>query len=170
MINTRTLTSLAAAVLGLTMMAPNCPTCGPRPDQARSSNVMITVSGLTKQQFDALPANAIVMQKGGMRMTKSEIVARAAKARADAAARDQQRVRDFQAHRARVLSDEQAKLRTKNARLYAELTRLHQIQVASRNASPAERARLNQRATMGLRQLRGSAPTSPNIRGPMNNR
>jgi hypothetical protein len=188
MINTRTLTSLAAAVLGLTMMAPNCPTCGPRPDQAPSSNVMITVGGLTKPQFDALPANAIVMQKGGMRMTKSEIVARATKQRADAMALRQQRLRDFQAHRARVLSDDQAKLRAKNAKLYAELTRLHQAQVAmspqrqalereardismrSRNASPAERAQLNQRAAMALRQLRSSAPTSPNIRGPMNNR
>ena len=187
MINTRTLTSRAAAVLGLTMMAPNCPTCGPRPDQARSSNVMITVGGLTKPQFDALPANAIVMQKG-KRIAKSEIIARAAKERADATARRQQRVRDFQAHRARVLSDDQAKLRAKNAKLYAELTWLHQAQVAmspqrqalereardismrSRNASPAERAQLNQRAAMALRQLRSSAPTSPNIRGPMNNR
>jgi hypothetical protein len=188
MINTRTLTSLAAAVLGLTMMAPNCPTCGSRPDQARSSNVMITVGGLTKPQFDALPANAIVMQKGGMRISKSEIIARATKQRADAMALRQQRVRDFQAHRARVLSAEQAKLRTKNARLYAELTRLHQVQVAmspqrqalyreasdismrSRNASAAERAQLNQRAAVALRQLRGSARTSPNIRGSMNHR
>ncbi len=187
MINTRTLTSLAAAVLGLTMMAPNCPTCGPHPGQARPSNAIITASGLTKPQFDALPANAIVMQKG-MRTTKGEIIARAAKERADATARRQQRVRDFQAHRARVLSAEQAKLRTKNARLYAELTRIHQVQVAmspqrqeleretrdistrSRNASPAEREQLNQRAAVALRQLRSSAPTSPNIRGPMNNR
>jgi hypothetical protein len=105
-----------------------------------------------------------------MRISKSEIIARATKQRADAMALRQQRVRDFQAHRARVLSDEQAKLRAKNARLWAELARLHQIQVASRNASPAERAQLNQRAAMGLRQLRGSAPTSPNIRGPMNHR
>jgi hypothetical protein len=143
--------------------------------------------GLTKPQFDALPANAIVMQKG-KRIAKSEIIARAAKERADSMARGQQRVRDFQAHRARVLSAEQAKLRTKNARLYAELTRLHQVQVAmspqrqalyreasdismrSRNASAAERAQLNQRAAVALRQLRGSARTSPNIRGSMNHR
>ena|SRR6266849_3111704 len=83
MINTRTLTSFAAAVLGLTMMAPNCPTCGPHPGQVRPSNAIITASGLTKPQFDALPANAIVMQKG-MRTTKGEIIARAAKERADA--------------------------------------------------------------------------------------
>ena len=123
-----------------------------------------------------------------MRISKSEIIARATKQRADAMALRQQRVRDFQAHRARVLSAERAKLRTKNARLYAELTRLHQVQVAmspqrqaleretrdistrSRNASPAEREQLNQRAAVALRQLRSSAPTSPNIRGPMNNR
>lgn len=188
MINTRTLTNLAAAMLGFAMMAPNCPTCGTRPGQARPSNVIITVSGLTKPQFDALPDNAIVMQKG-TRITKGEINARAEKARADATALRQQRVRDFQAHRARVLSDEQAKLRAKNAKLWAELARLHQIQVASmtpqrqalyreasdisarsRNASPAEREQLNQRAAMALEQLRGSAPSSANIRGPMNNR
>ena len=137
MINTRTLTSLAAAVLGLTMMAPNCPTCGPHPGQARPSNAIITASGLTKPQFDALPANAIVMQKG-MRTTKSEIIARATKQRADAMALRQKRVRDFQAHRARVFSAEQAKLRRKNARLYAELTRLHQV----RNESAAPGARV----------------------------
>jgi hypothetical protein len=44
------------------------------------------------------------------------------------------------------------------------------ISMRSRNASPAERAQLNQRAAMALEQLRGSAPSSANIRGPMNHR
>jgi hypothetical protein len=188
-LNMRTIESLAAVVLGLCTMAPNCPTCGP--STYRPNAAVIAAKGPTKQQFNALPDNAIFEYKG-RRLTKGQFLANASRAHATASARreaalSQNRAR-FEGFRTKFLSDQHARLQTKNARLYAELTRIHQVQVAmspqrqaleretrdistrSRNASPAERAQLNQRAAMALRQLRGSAPTSPNIRGPMNNR
>jgi hypothetical protein len=171
-------------------MAPNCPTCGPSTYPPNAA--VIAANGPTKQQFNALLDNSIFVYKG-RRLTKGDFLVNASRAHTAALARHeavlaQNRAR-FEGLRARFLNDQHARLQAKNARLYAELTRLHQVQAAamdpqhqalereardistrSRNASPAERAQLNQRAANALRQLRRSASNSPNIRGPMNNR
>ncbi len=180
---------LAAATLGLCVVARTCPTCGPFAEGPGAG--VIAADGLTKQSLAALPDNAVLEHKGA-RFTKADFVSRAMKGHADAAARRQalaaQDRAKFQAYRAKFYSDQRARLQQKNAAFGAEVGRRRQalaVQMTpqrqalhreafdligrAQHASPAEKAQLNTRAGQILQQLGGPAPAMPVAPGaPMN--
>lgn len=130
---------------------------------------------LTRRQFKALPATAVIEMKG-QRITKAQILARAdAQRKAASAELEANRRLDraaFEAKRAQFLRQQQAQLSAGNARASAEASRLTasaalqvrtretiqqeaaQLLIRSRSTrTPAERAQIEQRAAELLREL-----------------
>lgn len=132
------------------------------------------VSGerLTKQQFEALPDNALIEFKG-QRATKASIRAREAQNRATAErmnALARQTRAEFEQRRIQFGQQRKAKLEADRAKAMAEFARLNQansrqikaieveaaqLQERSKRASTAEKARIEERAYQLLQQLRG---------------
>ncbi len=178
MMSARTVT-IAVAVLSLSLIAPTRPARG-QPAGAAPQAGAIRAEGLTQQQFDALPDSAAIEHKG-VRITKGQLRARAASARAQAEAKRNaaraQRKAKFEANRANFLATQHARLAEKLSKFRAEVVRLQQVRAArmtpqrqalhreawdlvgrAKNAAPAERPQLDQRAAEILQQLRGSGP------------
>jgi hypothetical protein len=140
-------------------------------DRERASRPQ-TVSGerLTKQQFEALPDSTLIDFKG-RRMTKAGIRAREAQSRetaekAEALARQsrmefQQQLIQFEQQRKTKLEIDKAKAMGEFARrseahspqLKAIEVEAVQLQERSKRASPAEKARIEQRASQLLQQV-----------------
>jgi hypothetical protein len=133
-----------------------------------------TVSGdrLTKQQFEALPDSALIDFKG-RRMTKASIRAREAQSRetaekAEALARqsrmefqqqliqfEQQRKTKLEIDKAKAMGEFVRRSQAHSPQLKAIEVEAAQLQERSKRASPAEKARIEQRANQLLQQVQG---------------
>lgn len=137
---------------------------------ARAQN--IRGDQLTPQQFKALSDDAVI-EFEGKNSTAGEFRAKARQQQQEfnsegAAANKGQKEGD--AKKAKFLQDQKAKLDAENAKVMAQLARMrqsgggvpenikqeaNQLRERSKNASPAEKAQIEQRAGELLRQLQG---------------
>jgi len=140
--------------------------------EAVSSPQVVSGDRLTKQQFEALPDSALVEFKG-RRMTKASIRAREVQSResaekAQALARqsrmefkqqliqlEQQRKMKLEADRAKAMGEFARRSQAHSPQLKAIEVEAAQLQERSKRASPADKARIEERANQLLQQVQG---------------
>jgi hypothetical protein len=171
---------VSAASLG--QQAPmTAQTGAPNEQTGSQAGPVINSAQLTKEQFRALPPNAVL----DIQITKAELLAQA-KARSEQEIQSQAKslqakvAADFNAARTKFLEQQNAELQARNAKVMAEIIRLKNLesqfeaslaykvietettdlQAQFDNASPADRAKIQARARVlheQLRQMQASA-------------